>query len=78
MGGVRDTLHAVLILWFDLKLGALSRYPIGQATWTPEGNMGGIVQTIARFVADAKAEGIDLRTKDSILLEEARVGGWEV
>jgi len=56
-------------------------YPIAQATWIPEGNMDGAAQALHRFLADAKAEGIDLiglRTKGVVLLEEARIGGWEL
>ncbi|OAX34022.1 hypothetical protein K503DRAFT_699419 [Rhizopogon vinicolor AM-OR11-026] len=53
-------------------------YPIAQATWIPEGNMGDATQTVVRFAADARAEGIDLGTKGAILLEEAKVGGWDV
>lgn len=40
--------------------------------------MCGATQTIDRFVADARADGINLLSKGAVLLEEARVGGWEV
>jgi len=40
--------------------------------------MGGAAQALVRFAADVKAEGIDFGTKDPFLLEEARVGGWDV
>jgi len=40
--------------------------------------MGDATQTVVRFAADARAEGIDLETKGAILLEEAKVGGWDV
>ena len=54
-----------------------SRYPISQATWTPGGNLDGAPQAFDQFLADAKAEGIDIPTKGLVLLEEARGGGWE-
>jgi hypothetical protein len=38
--------------------------------------MDGAARSLGRFVADAKAEGIDLRIEGLVLLEEARVGGW--
>ncbi|KAJ8595862.1 hypothetical protein M405DRAFT_727325 [Rhizopogon salebrosus TDB-379] len=60
--------HLFLVKW--------EGYPIAQATWIPEGNMDGAARSLGRFVADAKAEGIDLRIEGLVLLEEARVGGW--
>ncbi|OJA21381.1 hypothetical protein AZE42_09399 [Rhizopogon vesiculosus] len=53
-------------------------YPITQATWIPDGNMGDATQTVVQFAADARAGGIDLGTRGAIFLEEAKVDGWDV
>lgn len=53
-------------------------YPIAQASWIPEGSISGVSKVFDRFVADAAAEGIDLNLKDTVLLEEAKHGGWDI
>ncbi|KAG1790156.1 uncharacterized protein HD556DRAFT_1242710 [Suillus plorans] len=53
-------------------------YPIAQASWVPDGNIGGVSRVFDRFVADATTEGIDLNLKGVVLLEEARHGGWNI
>lgn len=53
-------------------------YPIAQASWIPDGNIGSVSPVFDRFVADATTEGIDLNLKGVVLLEEARHGGWNI
>jgi hypothetical protein len=76
MGGVRSLFYNNLLA---SRLDAcVSRYPIAQASWIPEGSISGVSQVFDRFVADATAEGNDCDLKDVILLEEARHGGWDI
>jgi hypothetical protein len=70
--------YALFYLLASRLDACVSRYPIAQASWIPEGSISGVSKVFDRFVADAAAEGIDLNLKDTVLLEEAKHGGWDI
>ncbi|KAG1902169.1 uncharacterized protein F5891DRAFT_949272 [Suillus fuscotomentosus] len=67
---IRDTGYLFLVKW--------EGYPITQASWIPNRNIGGVSQIFDHFVADVTTEGIDLNLKGVVLLEEARHGRWNI